>query len=549
MEQRMSGREGDSTGSHLFHRILDRLPAGAYMCDPEGLITYFNRHAAELWGREPDLDDPADRYCGSVRLFDTAGAPIDHDACWMALALREEREYHGEEIVVERPDGTRITVLAHATPIRDDAGALLGAVNVLVDITGQKRVEAAFAEADHAKNEFLATMSHEIRTPINAILGYVDLLNLEIPGRLSESQRLYLGRVQSAGRHLLSLVDQVLDLSRLQADQVVVQQDVLRAAETADAAIAVVQPLAAARGIVLRCAGSPAAGDSYVGDEDRVRQMLINLLSNAAKFSDPGDSIELSWEMEESESGQEPARWLCFRVADTGPGIAADQLSRIFEPFVQLEPARTRTRGGSGLGLAISRRLARQMGGDLSVESEVGVGSTFMLRLPASDPTAEPPRRSEVPGPGVGADLFSAAGHLLLASVDDILAAFVNRLRSESLGPGVAAVSSSHLAKHPAMFVTQIAVGLLTIEQDAPLPGSDTEILRVCATEHGRHRASFGWSDGHVSRELDLLADELVRRVRRLRAREEDLRPILGAVRWRIAQAKGYSLRALDSMV
>lgn len=549
MEQRISGREGDSTGSHLFHRILDRLPAGAYMCDPDGLITYFNRHAAELWGREPDLDDPADRYCGSVRLFDTSGAPIDHDACWMALALREEREYHGEEIVVERPDGTRITVLAHATPIRDDDGVLLGAVNVLVDITDQKRVEAAFAEADHAKNEFLATMSHEIRTPINAILGYVDLLNLEIPGRLSESQRSYLGRVQSAGRHLLSLVDQVLDLSRLQADQLVVQQDVLRAAETADAAIAVVQPLAAARGIVLRCAGSPGSLDCYVGDEDRVRQMLINLLSNAAKFSDPGDSIELSWEIEQSDSARESAHWLCFRVADTGPGIAEDQLARIFEPFVQLEPARTRTRGGSGLGLAISRRLARQMGGDLSVESEVGVGSTFTLRLPASDPAAEPPRRGEVPEPGVGADLFSAAGHLLLASVDDILAAFVNRLRSVSLGPGVAAVSSSHLAKHPAMFITQIAVGLLAIDQDVPLPGSDTEILRVCATEHGRHRASFGWSDGQVSRELDLLADELVRRVRRLRAREEDLRPVLGAVRWRIAQAKGYSLRALDSAV
>lgn len=545
----MAGPGGEPDGSDLVQRLLDRLPAGAYMCGPDGLITYFNRRACEMWGRAPLLNDPADRYCGSVRLFDAAGAPIDHDACWMALALREEREFHGEEIVVERPDGTRINVLAHATPIRDDAGVLLGAVNVLVDITDQKRVEAAFAEADHAKNEFLATMSHEIRTPINAILGYVDLLNLEIPGRLSESQRSYVGRIQSAGRHLLALVDQVLDLSRLEADQLVVQQDVLRAAETADAVLAVVQPLAAARGIVLRCSGSPGSFHSYVGDEDRVRQMLINLLSNAAKFSDPGDSIELSWEMEEAEPGRTHARWLCFRVADTGPGIAEDQLARIFEPFVQLEPARTRTRGGSGLGLAISRRLARQMGGDLAVESALGIGSTFTLRLPASEPAAAEPRRTEASESGVGADLFSAAGHLLLASIDDIVGAFVNRLRSESRGPGVAAVSASHLGKHPAMFVTQIAVGLLALEQDAQLPGSDVEILRVCANEHGRHRASFGWSDVHVSREFDLLADELVRRVRRLRAQDEDLRPILGAVRWRIAQAKGYSLRALDSAI
>src|SRR5438067_8934721 len=133
------GRRGDLE----FRRLLETLPAGAYTCDAEGLITYFNRRAVELWGREPKLNDPADRFCGSFKLFATDGTPITHDRCWMALALRDAREYVGQEIVIERPDGSRWTALAHANPLFDDAGRLRGAVNVLVDITDRKRAEDA----------------------------------------------------------------------------------------------------------------------------------------------------------------------------------------------------------------------------------------------------------------------------------------------------------------------------------------------------------------------------------------------------------------------
>ena len=123
-----------------FRSLLDKLPAGGYMCDPNGLITHFNDHAAKLWGRAPKLNDPVDRYCGSFKLFGKDGSPIAHEACWMALALQTGKEYNGEEIIIERPDGSRLTALAHANPIRDEAGDLLGAVNVLVDITD--RIEA-----------------------------------------------------------------------------------------------------------------------------------------------------------------------------------------------------------------------------------------------------------------------------------------------------------------------------------------------------------------------------------------------------------------------
>lgn len=125
----------------LFRTLLDKLPVGAYTCDSEGLITYYNQHAVQLWGREPSLNDPGDRFCGSFKLFSKKGVPINHNECWMALALKHGREFNGCEIIVERPDGQRLTALAHANPIWDEVGVLVGAVNVLVDISERKQLE------------------------------------------------------------------------------------------------------------------------------------------------------------------------------------------------------------------------------------------------------------------------------------------------------------------------------------------------------------------------------------------------------------------------
>jgi PAS domain S-box-containing protein len=130
-----------------FRSLLDKLPAGGYTCDPHGLITHFNEHAVKLWGRAPKLNDPVDRYCGSFKLFAKDGSPITHDACWMARALQTGEEYNGEEIIIERPDGKRLTDLAHANPIRDEAGELVGAVNVLVDITDRIQAETVLRGA------------------------------------------------------------------------------------------------------------------------------------------------------------------------------------------------------------------------------------------------------------------------------------------------------------------------------------------------------------------------------------------------------------------
>ena len=145
--RRVHVASGDAQGEFRFRRLLEGLPAAAYTCDAEGLITYFNPQAVELWGRTPKLNHPEDRFCGSFKLFSADGSPIRHDQCWMALALRGRKEYNGHEILIERPDGTRVTTLAHANPFLDDSGKLLGAVNVLVDITARKRAEESLRGA------------------------------------------------------------------------------------------------------------------------------------------------------------------------------------------------------------------------------------------------------------------------------------------------------------------------------------------------------------------------------------------------------------------
>ena len=153
-------------GELHFRRLLEKLPAGAYTCDPEGLITYFNHHAVQLWGRAPKLSDPVDRFCGSFKLFSPDGSPIAHDQCWMALALKTHKEYNRREIVIERPDGQRLTALAHANPIHDESGKLVGAVNVLVDISERRRAEEELERRVAERTAELAAINEELRRHI-----------------------------------------------------------------------------------------------------------------------------------------------------------------------------------------------------------------------------------------------------------------------------------------------------------------------------------------------------------------------------------------------
>jgi PAS domain S-box-containing protein len=227
-------------------------------------------------------------------------------------------------------------------------------------------------EASRAKSDFLAVMSHELRTPLNAILGYTDLFLADLPAPLPPPVRPKMERVKGAARHLLELIDEVLTFARLEAGQEEVRAAPVAAAALAQEAAALVEPLALERGIAFRVEG-PSPDFPLVTDARKVRQVLVNLLGNAVKFTDAGEAV-LAVRREGAEA--------VFEVRDTGVGIAPEHLERIFEPFWQADQGLMRAHGGSGLGLGVARELARLLGGDVTVRSTLGAGSVFTLRLP-----------------------------------------------------------------------------------------------------------------------------------------------------------------------
>jgi signal transduction histidine kinase len=235
----------------------------------------------------------------------------------------------------------------------------------------QARIEAE--NANLAKTEFLTMMSHELRTPLNAIGGYADLIQAGIRGPVTDEQMLDLERIKRSQRHLLSLINDVLNFAKLQAGSVAVVADPVDLNALVGEIEALVTPQLLEKHLDYRYV--PGSGDCIaIGDAEKIEQILLNLLSNAIKFTEKGDMIEISVACED--------QWVLVRARDTGSGIAPDKLEAVFEPFVQLNRTNTTGNTGTGLGLSISRDLARLMQGDLAVESTLGVGSTFLLRLP-----------------------------------------------------------------------------------------------------------------------------------------------------------------------
>jgi PAS domain S-box-containing protein len=279
-------------------------------------------------------------------------------------------------------------------PLRDADGRVVSILSFAVEVTSQVRArheierlladaERARADADvanQAKGAFLAVMSHELRTPLNAIGGYTELMQMGIHGPITPEQATALERVQRSQRHLLGLINEVLNYAKIDAGHVeysIADVDLDEALATCEALIA---PQVRAKGLHVVFADCPTTLRARA-DADKLQQIVLNLLSNAVKFTEPGGRIELS--------GAATYDLASIRVTDTGIGIAPGELARVFEPFVQVDVRLTRTQEGTGLGLAISRDLARGMGGDLTVESIVGVGPTFTLTLPAVPITSE----------------------------------------------------------------------------------------------------------------------------------------------------------------
>jgi signal transduction histidine kinase len=248
-------------------------------------------------------------------------------------------------------------------------------------ISEAKKAWAAADAANRSKAEFLAVMSHELRTPLNSIGGYVDLLELELRGPLTAAQRSDLARIKRSQEHLLGIINDILNFTRLEATEVAFDIiDVPVRALIADLD-AMMSSLARAKSLNYR-ADSPPGKVFARTDPDKLRQIMINLLSNAVKFTPEGGRIRVSCTVHD--------RSVSIHVEDNGPGIPPEKHEAIFEPFVQLDRGLTRTTTGTGLGLAISRGLARAMDADITLKSEEGVGSIFTLTLPRSPNRSAP---------------------------------------------------------------------------------------------------------------------------------------------------------------
>lgn len=349
-----------------------------------------------------------DRGAGAALLIEEA-LRTNEDAALLSAALEAQPAWSDIPVTIfvadlsrtepalrrysQLPSGRSILLLER--PIRSEALLSLMASSLrnrqrqyrMRDLLAELRLARQTAdEANRAKSEFLAVMSHELRTPLNAIIGFGDLLASEVSGPLSDGQKDPIERIQKSAWHLLELIDDVLAFSRLEAGREELRLERFDAANAARDALGTIEPRARAKGLSLELT-MPQKPGAIETDRRKLRQILLNLLSNAVKFTDHG-SIELSV-LGDGE------QCILFQVRDTGDGIALEDHERIFEPFEQVDASLTRRGEGTGLGLGVSRKLAQLLGGDLFVESALGEGSTFTLRLPrsAKDARAVPVRQ------------------------------------------------------------------------------------------------------------------------------------------------------------
>jgi signal transduction histidine kinase len=483
----------------------------------------------------------------------------------VSFPLDDGRELGAEGDVVPIDDGIAI-LLRDVTAYRQ----LLAAERDARAIAEQERGAAERArreadEANQAKSAFLATMSHEIRTPINAQIGYSQLIELGIAGPVTAQQREYLARISATSEHLRGLVDDILDLSKIDAGGMSIAREPSMTGGLVATALDLVRPQASVRGVRLIDHRAGDEGEPFIGDEHRVRQVLANLLSNAVKFTPSGGSVTVACGMMASTPpnaelhGEGP--WTYVTVTDTGIGIAPEEQRRIFEPFHQVDRRTTREHGGTGLGLAISRRLARLMGGDLSVESTAGVGSTFTLWLPAAgtDPDDENGRLESAASRGARArkerdarrmHALSAVGMCLREEVEEVLTAYGARLRAEPGLPHVAHFRRTELEDHQLSFIADVAQTLVVIDEDG---GSESELLRdgstiqrVIAELHGAMRQRRTWTEEHLSREYDILAEEILGLIeRRLGNKGHDLTVPIDMLQRLLDRARATGLAAL----
>ncbi len=390
-----------------YRELAEAMPQQVWTARPDGHLDYLNRRAAEYFCK------PADELLGAgwLNVVHPDDVPLASER-WIR-SLNSGNEYEIEFRLQRGSDKRYRWHLGRAVPMHDEAGHIVRWIGTNTDIHDRKHIEAdllvakADAEAANlAKSQFLASMSHELRTPLNAVIGYSEMLQEEAEDLGMTKLTPDLQKIHRAGGYLLSLINNVLDLSKIEAGKMELFIEEFDIAVVAGDVVETVQPLVHRNGNRLELEVAPDLG-KLRSDLTKVRQCLVNLLSNAAKFTNDG-----AVRLEISRAGKDTIR---LRVSDTGTGISREKLRLLFEPFAQAHTGRVEGQSGTGLGLAITRRLCSLMGGDISVESTEGKGSAFTILLPLVAPHGES-EQGRSPLPGV---FDSRRGRLILVVDDD----------------------------------------------------------------------------------------------------------------------------------
>lgn len=376
VQERRAAEESLRIGEQKYRELVENANSIILRLDTEGRITFFNEFAQAFFGYREEEILGRDAVGTIVPEVETGGRDLRR----MIAELGEHPErFARNENENVRKDGGRVWISWTNKPIFDPSGSLLGCLcvgNDISDLIAMERelvrAKEAAEAADRIKSAFLATMSHELRTPLNSIIGFTGILLQGLPGPLNEEQAKQMGMVQHSARHLLELINDVLDISKIESGQLDVISKPFDLRESILKTVQTVRPLADRKGLPVAVEMDPSLG-TFVGDARRVEQIVLNLLNNAVKFTEVGRVRLEAW------SGGDG---VVISVSDTGIGIRAEDQAKIFTPFTQIDNGLTRKHEGTGLGLSISRKLAERMGGTIAIESRLGEGSTFTFTLP-----------------------------------------------------------------------------------------------------------------------------------------------------------------------
>ena len=370
--------------SARYHDLLESTPDGIVLADRTGHVVIANSHAEHLFGYAPgELDGQPVEMLLPERL---RSMHVSHRAHYRAQPHPRPMGA-GIELAARRRDGSEFPVEISLSPLATEVGPMT--MSAIRDVTERKRFEKALQEKNHelaaanqAKTQFLASMSHELRTPLNAIIGFTGALLMKLSGPLTSVQEEQLKLVQSSGKHLLALIGDLLDLARIEAGRIDLTPEPIDAITIINEVVASLRPQAAHKGLALNVAHEAPALALHA-DRRALTQILINLIGNAIKFTERGH-VHVHSERAFGSDGRALVR---IAIEDTGLGIRPEEQAQLFEAFARGLVAKRAGIEGTGLGLHLSRKLTLLLGGNLSLRSEFGSGSTFTLELPA-DPAA-----------------------------------------------------------------------------------------------------------------------------------------------------------------